>query len=320
MTMNRIFQVSRRAGATLLLAASLFRGGANVATAANFEPQVRIVSKLQTVNVDGLQFNYEARIAFCDDHRPAPGSFVSFTSPDGDTLRLVPVWGTVDRQTHGIVLTFTPIIDRQTGPEDLVVAVVQQSTADPGCVIWDYIDDVVVASPPPAFDATGSISLSRRGVACAPVDYGQLDVWAAIDTQLQRVEPLPPSNIVGFEAQIRLDREQAARGFLDIHLPGATVSYEPIYGAMFPGIEGAAPRGFVISLRADRQAPLTINDHVLRASVMPDGSPTNPECLIWDLTNGESGRVDGLFDALGSIRLFSPRTATGIAAQRLKNR
>ncbi len=186
-----------------------------------FIPKVKIEVVVQEVEVDGIRFGFEAHIAFCVDHHPAEGSFVEFTSRDGNALRLQPVSGTVDWRTGGVVLTFTHVVDRAIGPEDIIVAVVQRSAAEPDCLIWDLAGTVVLSRAlPPPFDVEGTISLSRSREECEPVDYGQLDAWVSIDTPLQAVQPLLPSNIVGFESRILLDRNQAAWGFLDIHLPG----------------------------------------------------------------------------------------------------
>ena len=292
-----------------------------VAQRGPFFPKVKIEVVLQEVEVDGVRFGFEAHVAFCANHQPVEGGFVEFTSRDGEALRLVPVWGTVDRKTGGVVLTFTPVVDREIEPNDLVVAVVQPSTTDPGCVIWDYVGDSTGNNTlPPPFDAEGTISLSRGGGECAPVDYGQLDAFVLIDTPLQEVEPLPPSNIVGFEARMGLNRNQAAGdpintdSFFDIYYDitlrdysgtsTSTVSYEPIYGAAFPGDDAIIYRVAVILLLADRQAPLNTNDHLLRATVTVERA--NPDCQFWDLTNGESGAVDGKFEAMGSIRVRLP--------------
>jgi len=52
---------------------------------------------------------------------------------------------------------------------------------------------------------------------------------------------------------------------------------------------------------ADRQAPLTTDHDLLRATVAEDAQV--PECLLWDLINGSTGQVNGMFAAQGEIRL-----------------
>jgi hypothetical protein len=260
-----------------------------------------VVSEKQVVRIGDAEFAFEADVTVCLNRKNRGFGFVELSSAE-DVLRLVPVWGTVDWQTRGVVLTFVPVVERQIGPEDIVVAVVQPSPTDPGCVIWDYVGDSVVNSRlPPPFEAEGTISLTRSGRECEPVDYGQLDAWVAIDAPLQPVEPLPPSTIVGFESQILLDRNQASRGFLDVYLPRSEpVRYEPIFGAAFPEDDGLIVRTVVILLLADRQGPLNANDHVLRATV--GVHPNCPDGLIWDLINGETP-VNGTFEAQGQIRI-----------------
>jgi hypothetical protein len=264
-----------------------------------------VVSEKQLVRIGDVEFAFEADVTVSLNRKNRGFGFVEVSSAE-DVLRLIPVWGTVDRQTGGVVLTLISVVGRQIGPEDIVVAVVQPARGDPGCLIWDFSGtEVSSRALPPPFDAEGTISLSRSGRACEPVDYGQLDAWVAIDAPLQAVQPLPPSTIVGFEAQILLDRNQAARGFLDVYLPrNEPVRYEPIFGAAFPGDDDEGSiRVVVILLLADRQAPLNTNDHVLRATVVEQKTNAVDDCcLIWDLINGETP-VNGMFQAIGGIRV-----------------
>ncbi|QDU39608.1 hypothetical protein Mal4_39540 [Maioricimonas rarisocia] len=284
-------------------------------------PPIEIRAPFQVLVVDGVEFGFEARIGVCPNHQAKEGSFVEFSSPDGDVLRLETVWGTIDRRTDGVVLTFVPVIDRQIGPDDIVAAVVQPAAYDPNVLVWDFAGDRLFDSMlPPPFAADGSIARSKGGRACSPVDYGQLDARVLIDTPAQPVEPLPPSNIVGFEARIGLNRNQTARGFLDVYpARSEPVSYEPIFGAALPRQNAASGiAGFVLMLADHRQAPLNTNDHLLRATVTVDGG--KPDCLIWDLVNGESGEANGMFDALGEITV-SPRGAdTAIHQESLNNK
>lgn len=258
-----------------------------------------VVSEKQVVRIGDAEFGFEADVTICLNRTNRGFGFVELSSAE-DALRLVPVWGAVDSRTGGVVLILVIPSGDPLRPDDLVVAVVQRAPADPDCLIWDFSGAQVASRMlPPPFDVEGNISLSRRGERCEAVDYGQLDALVAIDAPLQPVEPFPSSTIVGFESQILLDRNQAARGFLDVYLPRSEpVRYEPIFGAAFPEDDGFIVRTVVILLLADRQAPLNTNDHVLRATVVVDAA--NPDAQIWDLVNGESP-VNGTFEAQGAI-------------------
>lgn len=289
---------------TCLLAASVCL---SIAQPAHAETRLRISAPFQLVAVDGSEFGFEADVTICRDRSNRGFGFVTFSDADS-AIQLHPIWGAVDRQTGGVVLMFTPVVDRETGPDDIVAAIIQPSPRAPESrlivdVTW-VTGAAVQHDPPPPFEVEGAISVSRRGSACEPVDYGQLDAWVSIDTPAQQVEPLPPSNIIGFDAQILLNRNQAARGSLDVYLPRETVSYEPVFGAAFPGGD-AGVIGVVVLLLADRQAPLNTNDHLLRATVAVEAA--NPDCQIWDLVNGSTGEVNGMFDALGEIVVRFPR-------------
>ena len=262
-----------------------------------------VVSEKQVVRIGDTEFGFEADVTVCLNRKNRGFGFVELSSAE-DVLRLVPVWGAVDRQTGGVVLTFVPVVEPGNNPDNLCVVIVQPSLTDPDRLVWDFAgggeDDSMAPAP---FEAEGTISPSRRGRECEPVDYGQLFSHVSIDTPLQPVEPLPPSTIVGFESQILLDRNQAARGFLDVYLPRSEpVRYEPFFGAAFPGEDAALVGVVVFLLLADRQAPLNTNDHLLRATVGVEfDQHPGDDGLIWDLINGDSGEVNGTFEALGSL-------------------
>lgn len=284
---------------TLLIAAT----AALWPTRTHAAPQLQIQAPFQVVAVDGVEFGFEADVTLCRNETSRGFGFVELSGGD-DVARLVPVWGAVDWRTRAVVLTFVPVIDREIGPDDLVVAVVQQSAAGGNDrLIVDLSWGLAFPlDPPPPFEVEGTISVVPRGDRCERVDYGQLDARLLIDTPLQPVDPLPPSNIIGFEARIGVDRNQAARGFLDVYpARSEPVSYEPFFGAAFPGEDAVVVRAVVILLLADRQAPLNTNDHLLRATVAVERA--NPECQIWDLINGTTGQVNGTFEALGNIRV-----------------
>lgn len=288
---------------------ALLLGGAGDARAQDHEVghwpglwSFNVSSVKQVVRIGDAEFGFEADVTVCLNRKNRGFGFVELSSAD-DVLRLVPVWGSVDRQTRAVVLTFVPVGEPGNNPDNLCVVIVRTSLTDPDRLVWDFAgggeDDSMAPAP---FEAEGTISLSRRGRECEPVDYGQLDALVAIDAPLQPVEPLPPSTIVGFESQFLLDRNQAARGFMDVYLPRSEpVRYEAVFGAAFPGDDDEGSlRVVVILLLADRQAPLNTHDHVLRATV--GVHPDDPDGLIWDLVNGDSGEVNGTFQAVGSIR------------------
>ncbi len=260
-------------------------------------------SPRQIVRFGNVEMLFEADVTICHDRTNRGFGFVTFET-DGSALQLQPVWGGVDFRTGGVVLTFVPVLDREIGPEDIVVAIVHPAIKDPDCLIWDFTGTEVLSGIlPPVFEAEGTISLSRGGGTCEPSRYGSLRTLLTINVDAQPVDPLPPSGIGGFGARLQLHRDESVRGFLDVYLPRRTVSYEPMFGAAFPGDDEFLVRTIVVLLLADRQAPLNTNDHVLRATVGVER--INPDCQLWDLLNGATGQVNGMFDAQGSMQLTS---------------
>lgn len=286
---------------TLFVAASMCLAAPPAAQA---DVKVTIKAPRQEVVIGESTVGFEAQMEFCTVHHRGSG-FVEFAPRGGDSVRLYPFWGSVDRKTGAVVLFLSPRGDGPLGPREIITLVVQDSATE-DCDIWDLLGPEVVG--PSAlhgrFEAETRTTRSIVRGDCDPIDFGQIDAPVSIRAPIQRVEPPPaPSEITGFGAKLFLDRDQQARGSLSVFTARERRTYEAFFGAAFR-TAGGEVEVFVFSLLDTRRGFLSPNDHAMRAT--GGTTTTDPDCLIWDLINGTTGQVNGVFDAEGTLRVWLP--------------
>lgn len=234
----------------------------------------------QVVRMGEEDVGFEAEIRACSDHE-AEG-FVEFTSQDGDVLRLLAVWGDLNSETGAAVLVLIDPTDGPVNAEDLVAAVVQPSSSDPRSLTWDIALPIGRDSPP-VFSAAGQIELTRDNGRCEAVDFGQFPGAGLIETPLQDVENPDAPGITAFEARLRVSPDNSASGYVNLHTRSEPVAYDAVFAAGMPD----GQRGILIVvflLQSDREGPLSIDSHLLRAIVRPNGD----DVLLWSLRPGTS--------------------------------
>lgn len=236
----------------------------------------------QAVRLGDEDVAFEAEIHVCPNHHAA--GFVEFAPANGDALRLLPVWGDVNPRSRALVVILIIPSDDPVRPDDLVAAIVQPSLSDPDSLSWDIALPIGLESPP-VFSAAGRIDLTRDTGRCEPVDFGQFRGAALIETPLQDVETGEVTGITAFEARLGISPANTSTGYLNIHTRGGAVPYEGVFGAGMPDGQGGVV--FVIFLlHAEREGPLSIDDHLLRAIVRPVGD--GDDVLLWSLRPGTS--------------------------------